>query len=99
MFVASNPSTDNVRDILDGVVRVTGLEGWDARKPRDGESLSRIEAYKSRHLQLTTDGERAWVTPVLQKPSLGHAVTGWAPRRIGVSDGIEMYWVRLRRLR
>lgn len=40
VFVASNPSTDNIRDILDGVVRVTGLEEWDARKPADGEYFS-----------------------------------------------------------
>lgn len=37
VFVASNPSTDNIRDILDGIVRITGLEGWDAREPRGGE--------------------------------------------------------------
>lgn len=29
---------------------------------------------------------------MLQKPSLGHALTGWAPRRAGLSDAIDVYW-------
>lgn len=56
----------------------------------------RTHELSKRSLKLTPDGERAWVTPVLQKASLGHAVTGWTPRRISVSDGIEVYWVRLK---
>lgn len=74
VFVASNPSTDNIRDIADGIVRVTGLKGWKKRDPAD--------AY-----------ETAWITPVLQKPTLATALTGWTPRKMGVSDGIDVYWV------
>jgi hypothetical protein len=36
VFVASNPTTDNIRDILDGIVRITGLKEWKAREPADG---------------------------------------------------------------
>lgn len=36
-IVASNPSTDNLRDILDGVVRVAGLKGWKRKDTADGE--------------------------------------------------------------
>lgn len=38
VFLAANPSTDNIRDILDAVVRITGLKGWKAKKASDGES-------------------------------------------------------------
>jgi nucleoside-diphosphate-sugar epimerase len=37
VFLAANPSTDNIRDILDAIVRITGLKGWKAKKPSDGE--------------------------------------------------------------
>lgn len=36
VFVASNPSTDNIRDILDAVVRLSGAKGYKIRKPADG---------------------------------------------------------------
>jgi hypothetical protein len=37
--------------------------------------------------------ETAWVTPILQKPSFATALTGWRPRKMGLSDGIDVYWV------
>lgn len=40
VFLAANPCTDNIRDILDAIVRITGLKGWKAREPQDGASLS-----------------------------------------------------------
>lgn len=83
MFVASNPSTDNVRDILDGVVRVTGLEGWDARKPRDGESLSRL-----RSLQIAASAaDNRW------GESVGYAsATEAESRTCGHGMGAETDW-------
>lgn len=84
-FLAANSSTDNLRDILSGVVRVAGLKGYKVRDTEDGEDPPP---------QLTSEYEVAWVTPLLAHPSLGHALTGWTPRRLGVSDGIDIYWVR-----
>jgi nucleoside-diphosphate-sugar epimerase len=74
VFLAANPSTDNIRDILDAIVRITGLKGWKAKKPSD--------AY-----------ETAWITPLMARPSLGHALTGWQPKRMAVSDGMDVYWM------
>lgn len=37
VFLAANPSTDNIRDVLDAVVRITGLKSWKAKAPADGE--------------------------------------------------------------
>lgn len=75
--VASNPSTDSFREILDGVVRVAGLESWTEKKPAD--------AY-----------EVAWVTPLMNQATLGRALTGWVPRKMGLSDAMDVYWVSRR---
>ncbi|KLT43532.1 NAD(P)-binding protein [Cutaneotrichosporon oleaginosum] len=74
VFLAANPSTDNIRDILDAIVRITGLKAWKAKAPAD--------AY-----------ETAWITPLLARPSLGNALTGWQPKRMAVSDGMDVYWM------
>lgn len=48
---------------------------------------------KRMNTPLTTAYEVAWTTPLLARPSLGHALTGWQPKRMGVSDGMDVYWV------
>jgi hypothetical protein len=35
---------------------------------------------------------QAWVSTTLQKPSLGAALVGWFPRRMGLVDGMDVYW-------
>jgi hypothetical protein len=32
----------------------------------------------------------------MARPSLGHALTGWQPKRMAVSDGMDVYWVSQR---
>jgi hypothetical protein len=35
---------------------------------------------------------QAWVSTTLQKPSLGAALTGWYPHKMGLVDGMDQYW-------
>lgn len=36
--------------------------------------------------------EEAWASTTLAKPSLGEALSGWRPRKMGLVDGIDVYW-------
>lgn len=37
--------------------------------------------------------EKFWVSTLLAKPSLGTALTGWRPKRLPLTDGMDIYWV------
>lgn len=73
VFIAANPSPESLKEILNSVVRVTGLEGYKAKEATD--------AY-----------EKFWVSTLLAKPSLGTALTGWRPKRLPLTDGMDIYW-------
>lgn len=36
--------------------------------------------------------EDAWVSTTLARPSLGEALTGWRPKKMGLVDGVDLYW-------
>ncbi|KAK4686743.1 hypothetical protein P7C73_g3378, partial [Tremellales sp. Uapishka_1] len=36
--------------------------------------------------------EIAWASTTNLKPSLAHALTGWVPRKMGLVDGMDIYW-------
>ncbi|ORY30343.1 hypothetical protein BCR39DRAFT_466725, partial [Naematelia encephala] len=36
--------------------------------------------------------EVAWQSTTNMKPTLGHALTGWTPKKMGIVDGMNVYW-------
>ncbi|KAL7420066.1 hypothetical protein Q5752_005031 [Cryptotrichosporon argae] len=36
--------------------------------------------------------EAAWASTTRMRPTLAQALTGWVPRKLGVVDGIDIYW-------
>ncbi|KIR68452.1 hypothetical protein I312_100465 [Cryptococcus bacillisporus CA1280] len=73
VFLAANPSPESLKEILDSVVRVTGLKGYKAKEATDPY-------------------EKFWVSTLLARPSLGTALTGWRPKRLPLTDGMDIYW-------
>jgi len=43
--------------------------------------------------EATTPFEQAFATSIVSRPSLAQALVGWAPRKMSLVDGIELYWI------
>jgi hypothetical protein len=36
--------------------------------------------------------DTAWVSTLHARPSLGAALVGWTPKKMGLVDGMDVYW-------
>jgi hypothetical protein len=40
----------------------------------------------------STAYDKAWVSTLNARPSLGAALAGWYPRKMSLVDGMDVYW-------
>jgi hypothetical protein len=101
VFLAANPQTERLRDILDAVTRVSGCKGYKLVKAEEREwtvckriALHRYSAPLSpvRCLADFAAYDKAWVSTLNARPSLGAALAGWYPKKMSLVDGMDVYW-------
>ena len=75
-FVGANPMTERYTDVLDAVARVSGAKGYDRTEPDAANPM-----------------EQAWANSTTRiKPTLGESLLGWRPKKMGLVDGMDLYW-------
>lgn len=99
VFLAANPQSERLTDVLDAVVRVSGAKGYKAKKAesRMYTSLPIVSisapfwegAFYNRSREAY---DTAWVSTLQARPSLAAALTGWQPKKMGLVDGMDVYW-------
>lgn len=80
------------------LLKGTALVGANAQSERWTDILDavvRVSGAKGYRLRAPSDkvpAEIAWAATTLMRPTLAHSLTGWAPRKPGLVDGIDSYW-------
>jgi nucleoside-diphosphate-sugar epimerase len=94
IFDATNDFTESVEDVLAELVRVSGAQG-----PPEVYEPTNSKRYLGSTLKIIpeTDDvsavyEEAYATTALTRPYLARSLLGWQPRKLGLCNGLELYY-------